>query len=401
MNIEQLRSDTRGTAVVAHLNNCGASLPPAAVVDALINHVRLEETKGAYEAAAIAGDRATALYRNTAELIGCKETEIAFCDSASRAWNTFVYSLRLKPGDRVLISALEFGSGLIAVQHAAERAGAIVEVLTSDDQGRVVLEELDRSLSGPPPALVAITHAAAHCGSVNPVADIGKLVKNTGALYLVDACQSVGQIEVNVHDIACDALTVTGRKWLRGPRGTGLLFVKEDLATKIDPVTSDLVTADYLNGVDPVTGSHLRIRDDARRFELWERSIAGAIGLGVALRYLLDLHQRSNVYNYIRELAQHAADGLRTIKGVEVWAPATAESGIVGFVLNGVETSTIKSACSDQGVNISTMADWDAPLDFRRRASSSVCRVAAHYFNLREEVDQLISIVRGLAQSAN
>ena len=399
LNIEQLRADTRGTSTITHLNNCGASLPPTVVVDSVIEHLRLEETYGAYEAAALSGEKVTALYQNAASLLGCKENEIAFCDSASRAWNSFTYSLKFKPGDRVLLSVIEFGSGLIAIQHAAERAGAKVEILPSDDEGRVILEDLQHSLSGRPPALVAITHAAAHSGSVNPVAEIGKLVKETGSLYLVDACQSVGQMPVDVNEILCDALTVTGRKWLRAPRGTGILFVKQDVSATLDPVTSDLVSADYLTTADEITGSRIRIREDARRFELWERSIAGAIGLGVALRYLLDLKQRSSdVYDRIRGLAQYAGNELRSIDGVDVWAPLNAESGIVGFVVQGVTTSAVKSACRDEGVNISTMSDYDAPLDFLRRGSDSVCRVAPHYFNVPEEIDRLVRVIRHLAQ---
>lgn len=400
LNIDQLRADTRGVETVTHLNNCGASLPPSVVVDAVIEHLRAEETNGPYEAAAFAGESVTALYQNAASLLGCKDSELAYCDSASRAWNSFVYSLKFKPSDRVLVSVLEFGSGLIAVQHAAERAGATVEILPVDDAGRVSLEDLRHYLSGQPPALVAITHAAAHCGSVNPICEIGKLVKETGSLYLVDACQSVGQMPVDVNEIFCDALTITGRKWIRGPRGTGLLFVRQGLSATISPVTSDLVSADYLVLPDKITGSHVQIREDARRFELWERNIAGAIGLGAALRYLLDLRQSSlDVYDRIRELAQYTAEELRNIDGVDVWAPPHAESGIVGFVVRGVAPSVVKAASRDAGINISTMSDYDAPLDFLRRQSDSVCRVAPHYFNLREEVDQLISIIRKLTQN--
>lgn len=397
-SIDRVRSETRATSRVAHLNNSGASLPPASVVDAVVRHIQLEEALGPYEAAAAADEQANALYANAARLVGCQAEEIAFCDSASRAWNVLVYSLGLKPRDRVLVSTLEFGSALITVQHAAERRGATVEVIPADGEGRVSLESLERMLSGRPPAVVAINHAAAHSGAVNPVEDIGRLIKRVGALYLVDACQSLGQMPISVADLQCDALTATGRKWLRAPRGTGLLYVRRDVSREIDPTTADLVTADYLQQPNTPTGSRLKIRDDTRKFELWERSIAGAIGLGVALGYLLDITTGTLVpYQRILELAQYAADQLRTISRVDVWAPSKAQSGVVGFVVKGVDPGVVKEQCSKEGINISTMGDWDAPLDFERRHCSSVCRMAPHYYNEHGEIDRFIEIVRRIA----
>ncbi len=397
-DLNTLRNATRGTARVAHLNNCGASLPPDLVVDAVVAHLRSEEEYGPYEAAAMSGDRTTAVYRGAAKLIGCDPLEIAFCDSASRAFNVLVYSLRLKAGDRILVSPLEFGSGLIALQHVAERSGAVLEVLPSDGDGRVLVDSLEQILSsGRPPALVAITHAAAHSGSVNPGHEIGRLVKQAGAFYIVDACQSIGQMPISVDYLMCDALTATGRKWLRGPRGTGFLFVKKGVSELIDPVTSDLVTADYLFSPDESSGSRLRIRPDARRFELWERSIAGCIGLGVALEYLLELiSHNAAVYDSILQLAQYAADQLRAIDGVDVWAPTRAQSGVIGFLIRGYTPAEVKAACASHRISISTMAEYDAPLDFHRIGSSAVCRMAAHYFNQRDEIDQFIRVMRDL-----
>jgi selenocysteine lyase/cysteine desulfurase len=400
MNIEisRLRNDTRAAARVVHLNNCGASLPPSIVVDAVVSHLKAEEDLGPYEAASVAGERTTALYRAAATSIGCKESEIAFCDSASRAWNVLVYSLRLKAGDRVLVSPLEFGSGLIAVQHAAERAGAKVEVLPADAEGSVILQDLKKVLSGRPPALVAITHAAAHSGSVNPVREIGEMVKTVGSFYLIDACQSLGQMPISVDSFRCDALTATGRKWLRGPRGTGFLYVRNGISELIDPVTSDLVTTDYLIEPDAETCTRLKIRPDARRFELWERSIAAAIGLGVALEYLLELTSiNHDIYDRILELAQYAADQLRRVDGVSVWAPSRAQSGVVGFAVRGRAPADVRAACSRDGINISTMSAWDAPLDFSRRKTAMACRIAPHYFNAHEEIDHFLRVIRNLA----
>ncbi len=401
VDFETLRSETPGASRIAHLNNCGASLSPRVVADAVLDHLRLEQAIGPYEAAAEAGERATALYEGAAKLIGCDASEVAFCDSASRGWNVIVYSLLLKPGDRVFVSLLEFGSALIAVQHVSERCGARVEVIPGDSDGRVSVDALTRMLSDGAPALVAVNHVAAHCGSVNPVREIGRLAKGAGAFYLVDACQSLGQMPVSVGDLQCDALVGTGRKWLRGPRGTGFLFMRRTVSTLIDPTTSDLVTSDYLFEPDGATGSRLKIRDDARKFELWERSVAGAIGLGVALDYLLSFgSSTAEIYARILDLAQYAADELRESAGVEVWAPRRAESGVVGFLVKGHSPRAVKEECLKRGVNISTMSDCDAPLDFHRRGSRSGCRLAAHYYNDRRDVDAVVRVIRDVARRA-
>ncbi len=391
-DLEKVRQDTSGVARVRHLNNCGAALPVDAVVNAVIQHLNAEREMGPYEAAA--GEAATRLYGAAASLIGCDPQEIAFCDSATRAWNVLLYSLPLKRADRVLVSPIEFGSALIAVQHVAERSGAKVEVLPADEHGRLRVDEVSRVVLSRKPALVAITHAAAHSGAINDVKQIGRIAKDAGAFYLVDACQSLGQMSVLVDDLQCDALTATGRKWLRGPRGTGFLYVRNSAAKLIDPATADLVTADYFSCPYDTTGSQLKIRPDARKFELWERSVAGAIGLGVALQYLLELTRNDDTaYSRIRDLAQYTIDRLREIPGVDVWAPLHVQSGVIGFTVDGVEPKTVKAACAASGINISTMADYDAPLDFERRSRSGVCRVAPHYYNTNVEIDAFIETV--------
>jgi cysteine desulfurase / selenocysteine lyase len=396
-DLHQVRLDTGGSAGVTHLNNCGAALPPECVVDAVIQHLRAECEIGPYEAATAASQAASRLYDAAAALIGCDPAEIAFCDSATRAWNVLLYSLRLKRGDLVLVSPIDFGGGLSAVQHVAERAGADVEILRADDYGRACLDDLSRLVSARAPALVAITHTAAHSGVVNDVASIGRIVKEAGALYIVDACQAVGQMAVSVDDLRCDGLTATGRKWLRGPRGTGFLYVRRSVAELIDPVTTDLLTANYSAYPDEATGSRLKIRSDARKFEVSERSVAGAIGFGVALQYLLDLTQDGHAaYERIQHLAQFTIDRLSEISRVELWPPPRAESGIVGFTVEGVTPETVKATCAAAGINISTMAGYNAPLDFARRSRFGVCRVAPHYYNTEAEIDAFIETIAGI-----
>ncbi len=395
-DVELARRATPGCANRVHLNNCGASLPAAEVTDAVIDHIQLEQAIGPYEAAAEHVEEAKRLYDAAAALVGSTPEEIAFCDSASRAWNLMVYSLDVGPGDKILTSTIEFGSGLVALQHVAERTGAEVVVGPSDRFGRLDLDQLSEvDLGGT--RVVAVTHVAAHSGVANPVVEIGHMARELGATYIVDACQSVGSIPVDVSEIGCDALTATGRKWLRGPRGTGFLYVADALSRAIDPTSSDLVTADYLFEPDERTSSRLKFRDDARKFELWERNIAAAIGLGVAISAVLDLGIEE-IHRRVLQLADLARAELSDISGIDVWSPSTSESGIVGFTMESLEPAQVKELCAAANINVSTMADWDAPIDFRRRDRTSVVRVAPHYYNIESEIEQFISVIRGAAR---
>ena len=388
-----LRADTRGCEQVTHLNNSGAALPPSVVVDSVVNHLRLEESLGPYEAAATKAAEASRLYSAAAEIIGGRPNQIAFCDSASRAWNTIVYSLPLAEGDVILTSRIEFGSGLIALQHVAERVGARLVEVPSDGLGVVDVDALDNLMAGTTPSVIAVTHAAAHSGAVNPVEAIGQRANAAGSMFLVDACQSIGQMSVDVSAIGCDALTATGRKWLRGPRGTGFLYVSSELIENIDPISSDLVTADYL--IEGEHGSHLRFRTDGKKFELWERSIAGAIGLGVAIDYLAGIGV-PDVQSRIRYLTQIIIDGLADIPAITLWTPSEAVSGVVGFVVADMAPDDFKQMCADQRINISTMADWDAPLDFAAMGATQCIRVAPHYYNDESEIGRFIELVRSI-----
>jgi cysteine desulfurase/selenocysteine lyase len=382
---DELRSETPGAQRTAHFNSCGAALPPTTVVEAQIGHLKLEASIGGYEAAATSTKK-NSIYASAAQLIGCSEAEIAFTDSASRAWNVFVYSLSLRPGDEILTSRIEFGTNLISLQHVAERSGAKLRILDPMPDGTVDVSDLSRRLSERT-KLVAITHAAAHFGGVNPVEEIGALLAGFNALYLVDACQSVGQMQVDVSRIRCHALTATGRKWLRGPRGSGFLYVREGVSEAIDPVLSDLVTADLLlDQHDNITG--ITFGPDARRFELWERNVAGEIGLGVAIQYLLSVgldfaHKR------IKQLSDLVKERLSDVPHITVIEASGGDSGLIGVVSAERSLNDVKRYLADHGVSVSTMADYHAPLDFAARGLESVLRIAPHYYNTEADVDKL------------
>ena len=266
IDVARARADTPGAEHVAHLNNAGAALPPAPVLDAVVEHLRREAEIGGYEAAAEREDRVEHTYDAVAALIGAQRDEIAIVENATRAWDMAFYSLELRAGDRILTTTAEYASNYIPMRQVADRTGAAVVVVPDDEHGQVDVGRLAAMLDERV-KLVSLVHVPSQGGLVNPAAEVGALCRAAGVPLLLDACQSVGQMPVDVGEIGCDMLSATGRKFLRGPRGTGFLYVRRDLVERLEPPLLDLHAAEW-----QPDGSY-RIRPDARRFENWECNV--------------------------------------------------------------------------------------------------------------------------------
>ena len=246
-DVARARRDTPGVARVAHLNNAGAALPPSAVTEAVIAHLRLEAEIGGYEAADAAHDQVEAVYAALARLLGCQPDEIAVVENATRGWDMAFYSLGFKPGDRILTARAEYASNVIAYLQVARRTGAVVEVIEDDEHGQFSVADLKERLGRGPGAvkLIAMTHVPTHGGLVNPAEEVGAVAREAGVPFLLDACQSAGQLGIDVQRIGCDMLSGTGRKFLRGPRGTGFLYVRREMLDKLEPPFLDLHAATW------------------------------------------------------------------------------------------------------------------------------------------------------------
>ena len=227
-DLQQIRQDTPGCAHVLHFNNAGSSLMPQPVLDATVAHLQLEARIGGYEAAAQVAQSIEHVYDAVATLIHCSRDEVAIIENATRAWDMAFYSIPFKQGDRILTASSEYASNYIAFLQRAQKTGAIIEVIPNDEHGQVSLDALKHMLDDKV-KLIAITHVPTNSGLVQPIAAIGRIAREAGILYLVDACQSIGQMPIDVQQIGCDMLSVTGRKYLRGPRGTGFLYVRHDV----------------------------------------------------------------------------------------------------------------------------------------------------------------------------
>ncbi len=388
LDIGRLRAETPGCATVTHLNNAGSSLPPAAVLDAVVDHLRREAEIGGYEAAAERIDRLEHCYDALASLIGARRDEIAVIENATRAWDMAFYAFRLAPGDRVLTGRAEYASNWIALRQVAERTGAVVEVVPDDEHGQFDPAALERMIDDRV-KLVSLVHVPTQSGLVNPAAAVGKVTRAAGVPFLLDACQSVGQLPVDVREIGCDMLSATGRKFLRGPRGTGFLYVRRDLIADLEPPFLDMHAAEWQRD-----GSYA-IRDDARRFENWETYVAGKVGLGVAAQYAATVGIDAT-WERVRMLAARLRAALCDLPGVTVADRGETLGAIVTFSVRGRRADDVRAALAAHRMNVSVTDASAARLDLDARGIEELVRASVHYFNTDEELDRLVERVSEL-----
>lgn len=387
IDLARLRAETPGVQNVAHFNNAGSALPPNAVVEAQINHLQLEAAIGGYEAANQESARVAAVYDSVARLINAKPQEIAVVENATVAWDMAFYALKFEPGDRILTAEAEYAANYVAYLQVAKRTGAVVEVIPSAPTGETSPDAL-AAMMDDRVKLVSITHVPTNGGLVNPAAEIGRIAKRHGALYLLDACQSVGQMPVDVAEIQCDMLSATGRKYLRGPRGVGFLYVRESLIPTMEPPIIDHFAANW-TGLDSY-----ELRPDARRFENWENNYASKLGLGAAVDYALDIGMDA-IWERVRLLADDLRRRLRETNGITVRDIGQEQGGIVTFSSDHEDSADIKQRLASQGINISVSGPSSTLIDSTRRNLPPICRASVHYYNDEAEIDRLMAALRG------
>ncbi len=385
-DVERARRDTPGASRVAHLNNAGAALPPSQVTDAVIAHLRREAELGGYEAAEAAADQVDGTYDAIARLLGCGVDEVAVVENATRAWDMAFYAMSFKPGERILTAHAEYASNVIAFLQVAARTGAVVEVVDDDEHGQLSVADLRRRLDsahGGEVGLIAMTHVPTHGGLVNPAEEVGAVAREAGVPFLLDACQSVGQLPVDVQRIGCDLLSATGRKFLRGPRGTGFLYVRREILDRLEPPFLDLHAATW------TAPQRYEIRPDARRFENWETNYAGKIGLGVAVDYTLSWGLEA-IEDRVTALADGLRQRLQALDGVHVHDQGQRRCGIVTFTVDGVAAQDVQRRLAERGVNTSVSLVAYARLDLPRRGLPDLVRASVHYYNTEGELDRLV-----------
>ncbi|MDQ1620098.1 MAG: cysteine desulfurase / selenocysteine lyase [Actinomycetota bacterium] len=390
MDIDALRAQTPGCAHRTHLNNAGAALLAQPTLDAMTDHLRREAEIGGYEAAAAAQDAIDDTYAAIAELVGGRPDEVALFDNATHAWNAAFYSIPLRAGDRILTGRSEYGSNVLAYLQVAQRTGAEVVVVPNDESGQLDVAAL-ADLIDDRTRLIGVSHVPTGGGLVNPAADIGRIAREAGVLFLLDATQSVGQFVVDVDEIGCDLLTGTGRKFLRGPRGTGFLWVRGDALDRLEPYVAEIRAAswDGARGLSWVPG--------ARRFETWENSYVNVLGLRAAVRQALGLGL-DDIGERAFALGHRLRDQLDGLPGVSTHDLGEVRCAIVTAKVEGVPAGDVAAALAEAQVNVTTTDPDHSQFDTELRGVHPLVRFSPHYYNTEEEVDGAIRLVTELAR---
>jgi|TARA_A100001388_G_C28750898_1_gene492137 selenocysteine lyase/cysteine desulfurase len=383
IDIEKIRAETPGIEFSTHLLACGSSLMPKNVVDAIIQHTQLEALMGGYEAEAKKADELNNIYNIVAKHIGANSHEIALMENSTVAWSHAFYALPLNPGSKILTSEAEYAANYVAFLQRAKRDNLTIDIVPSDESGTLDVNALE-SMIDEEVGLIAISWIPTNGGLVNPAERVGLIAKKYNIPYLLDACQAAGQMSIDVEKIACDFLSATGRKFLRGPRGTGFLYIKDKWLSTIEPAMIDHFGAPW------VSKNVYELREDARRFETWENSYALRIGLGEAITYAeeigIDLIQER-----VQLLARLNRKLLSEVKNVQVRDIGTEKCGIISFSIEEEKNSKkIVDQMSEAGFTIGLVDPESTLIDSEKRELPTLLRMAPHYYNTEEEIEKAV-----------
>lgn len=382
IDFDRIRAETPAASRLAYLHNAGAALMPAPVIAAMKQHIDLESDIGGYAAADRESDRLDAVYGSVARLLNATPDEIALVENATVAWQMAFYALPFRKGDRILTAEAEYAANFVAFLQVAKRTGVAIDVVPSDSSGELDVHALERMIDERV-KLIAITWVPTNGGLVNPAAAIGKIARAHGIPYLLDACQAVGQMAVDVEAIGCDMLSATGRKFLRGPRGTGFLYVRRALLQQLEPPMIDHFAAPW------VSRDEYRLRDDARRFETWENNYAARLGLGAAVDYALDIGM-GPIEQRCCLLAGRLRRGLTSVCGITIRDLGRTPGAIVSFTMDGYDADAIVSGAARNGITIGASDPSSTRIDAELRGLPPLVRASPHYYNTEAEIDRLI-----------
>ncbi len=361
---------------------------PAPVIEAVRNHLELELMRGGYEAEEESKQKLDATYSSIARMLDCQPNEIALTESATAAWSAAFYGIAqtFKKGDKILTVRSEYVSNMIAYLQVAARTGVEILIVPDDEQGQIDIKALENMIDINV-KLISVTHVPTHNGLVNPINQIGSIANDYRIPYLVDACQSVGQMPLDVDQIGCDALSATGRKFLRGPRGTGFLYIRENSLDRFPPSVLDLHSATWTEN------DQYELQAGARRYEAFESNIAARIGLGAAVEYALSWGL-TDIYARVRFLADKMRYLLGDIEAVVLRDKGTEKCGIVTFSIDGIDAGEFQSLMRQKNISCGVSKRSIALIDLDDWGLDSLIRSPVHYYNTEEEIKYFVRQVR-------
>jgi selenocysteine lyase/cysteine desulfurase len=383
------RADTPACTRLIHLNNAGAALMPTVVRDTVVRHLDLEAEIGGYEAADAAARDVADTYAALAQLVGAQPDNIAIVDSATTAFSQALSAIDFEPGDRIVTTRSDYVSNQLMYLSLARRRG--VEVVRADDlpEGGVDPASVEALLRQRRPRLVAITWIPTYSGLVQDAEAVGAICERDGVPYLVDGCQAVGQLPIDIARLRCDYLAGTARKFLRGPRGIGFLVAADRaLARGAYPLYVDM------RGAQWTAPEEFELAPGAGRFETWEFPTALVLGMGAAARYALDVGvpiAQARAW----ALAAYARERLATVPGIRVADRGATLSAIVTVQLAGRAPDDVKVALRRLGINTSVSTRDNAVIDETTHGAAPLLRISPHYYNTTGEIDRAIDALAG------
>lgn len=390
MNIHSLRNDTPGCSIHNHLNNAGASLPPQPVIQTIQDYLAKEALHGGYEVAAAQASEIAGFYESTASLLNAKAHNIAFAGSATDAYFRALSSIPFEPGDTLLTTDDDYVSNQIAFLFLQKRLKINLVRAAKLPEGGVDPQSMSDLMEKHQPRLVAVTHVPTNSGLIQDVEAIGQLCRERDIWYLVDACQSAGQMPLDVTKIGCDFLSATIRKWLRGPRGAGFLYVSDlALGAGFEPVFPDMA-----GGVWDSADKY-RLEPSARRYEQWEKNYALVLGSKAAIDYALMLGL-DDIEQTVTDLSQYTRQQLSSLQGVRLLDKGHRKCGIVTAHFQGKTPTEIKKALDSANIHAGIGTTINAQIDFTEKGVDWALRLSPHYYNTKAEIDEAISVLRGI-----
>jgi selenocysteine lyase/cysteine desulfurase len=385
--LDRWRSDTPGCANVIHLNNAGAGLMPKPVIEAVVGHIEREAMVGGYESADDAADAIGDTYESVARLVSAQARNIAIVENATVAFFQALSAFDFQPGDVIVTTRNDYVSNQIAYLSLAKRRGIEIHRAADVGAGGVDPQSVRELLRHPRARLLAVTWVPTNSGLMQPVDVLGAIAEESGVPYLVDACQAVGQLPVDVSRLRCDFLSATARKFLRGPRGIGFLYVADRALQRGDsPLYIDM------RGANWITADSYQLADGARRFENWESACSLVLGLGAAARYAIDAGiERCSA----RALMLAATVRSKLSEFSRVLDRGEALAAIVTADM-GRNAAEVVASLRQQRINVSaTFRQW-AIIDMQEKHAESAVRISPHYYNTEEEVDAVIEALRAI-----